>query len=87
MYDYRPGARCYRTACADRPAAGASSIRIRISGRIASASTAPISSRMIEPMKGAVQLPVWSMIRPNRIGEMMPASAEPALMMPLAVPA
>jgi len=38
-------------------------------------------------MKGAVQLPVWSMIRPNRIGEMMPASAEPALMMPLAVPA
>src|SRR3954451_14287196 len=66
--------------------AGMSSSKRR-SGRSRRASSAPTSSRTIEPTKGSAQLPVASISTPKKTGEMMPARPKPKFIMPLAVPA
>jgi hypothetical protein len=40
----------------------------------------------IEPANGKVQLPVWSIRKPNTTGEMIPATPKPKFIIPLADP-
>src|SRR6266566_8140128 len=57
------------------------------SGRKKQASAAPVSKSAIEAANGMVQVPLRSIMKPKKTGEMMPAKAEPKFIIPLAEPA
>lgn len=59
---------------------------IRRSGRIRKDMMIPRTKNPIAPAKGKVQFPDASTTQPNTKGEMIPATAEAALSIPLAVP-
>ena len=59
---------------------------IRRSGRIRQGMMIPRTQNPIAPAKGKVQFPVASTTQANTMGEMIPATAEAPLGIPLAVP-